>query len=219
MSDEAILESDTEDYEAYDEDYSEAGLFGNLGNIAGSLLPFPFRLPTRPAPGPAQVARPTTYVPPAPSPSPFVTQAAFSSAMSKIARDVRKNSSAIATVNKRVGSVEVINGQQTRELAKQSKTNARQEKEIAGVRKDLKKTNDNALLMTLLTRPKTLSPTTEANANVGGAPVPVGTKLQFTTGNDNSLLLALMLTGGFGGSGGGDDNNMLFLALALSGGL
>jgi hypothetical protein len=216
MSDEAILESDTEDYEAYDEDYGEAGFFGNLGNLAASLVPFPFRQPTRPSP--AQVARPTTYIPPAPAASPFVTQAAFSSAMSKIARDVRKNSSAIATVGNRVSSVEGVNAQQTRELAKQSKASARQEKEITGVKKDLKKTNDNALLMTLLSRPKTLSPTT-TTANVGGAPVPPGTKLQYTSGNDNSLLLALMLSGGLGGSGGGDDNNMLFLALALSGGL
>ena len=75
-------------------------------------------------------------------------------------------------------------------------------------------------MMFLLTRPKA---TAAAVTNPTGAPVdtaiiPAGNKILIQPEKDNSLLLALMLSGGFGGDGG-DGSSGLFLALALTGGL
>jgi hypothetical protein len=156
-------------------------------------------------------ARPQSY---------FVTQAQLQSALTKVRNDVAKNGRAITAVNTRINGVQTAAARQGRELVKQSKVNARQARDIVAVRTGLKKAQENNLMMFLLTRPKA---TATAVTNATGFPadtaiIPAGNKILIQPEKDNSLLLALMLSGGLGGDGG-DGSSGLLLALALSGGL
>lgn len=190
MSDEAILE-DYEDYEDYEaaEDYESEDYGEDYGEDLGERV-LRFRRRARPRPN---VARPSrNYVRPRPT-SQYVTQQQLSTALAKVAADVKKNGTAITAVSRRVGNAEDVNRKQSADLAKQAKINDRQAK-------DIKKQSENAMLMTLLTQPKTLGATTTPDT-IGGIAVEKGTKI--ATGGDNNLLLMLALTGGFGGGEGG----------------
>lgn len=199
--DEMFLEEELwEGYESDDESIAE-----DEEALLESLPPSPFIRGRRQRP--PTVASNRSYF--TPRMSPFVSQPQLASALAKIRSDIK-------TLSTRVTAEQAVNVRQNRELMRQNKTNIRQDKEIVGLKKGLKKASDMSLLLLLLSKPKTTSPTI-AEDNVGGVPVPVGSKLLVETGKDNTLLLALMLSGGLGG--GNESDNTLLLALALGGGL
>ena len=155
----------------------------------------------------------------------FVTQSQLQSALTKVRNDVAKNARAVTAVNTRVNGVQAAAARQGRELAKQSKINTRQGREIVGVRTGLKKMQESNLLMFLLTRPKATAAavTAAAGGSVDTAVVPQGHKILIQPEKDNTLMLALLLGGGLGGGlgtdSGGDSGSGLLMALALTGGL
>lgn len=212
--DEAVLEDldleseNGEDDESYDEP-TEFNPFDPLGIMGGG----PFGLGSRGRRAPRTASNRQYY---SPQFQPYVTQQQFSSALNKIRSDVTQNSAAIKAVDSRVAAEQAINKAQNKALSTQSKINKRQSVQIAQVKRDLQQTQQNSLMLMLLTRPKTLGPTT-ASDTVGGVTVPTGSNLLYTSGKDNSLMLALLMMGGLGGSG--DSGNMALMALALSGAL
>lgn len=160
------------------------------------------------------MARPQAY---------YVTQPQLQAALTRVRNDVAKNGRAITAVNTRVNGLQTQTARQGRELANQGKINARQTREIAAARTEikngLKKAQDNNLLLFLLTRPKatTAAVATTGGFDADGANIPQGHKILIQPEKDNTLLLALALGGGLGGDGG--DSSGLLLALAISGGL
>jgi hypothetical protein len=210
MSDESILE-DYEDYEDYTEDYASEDSGEDYNEDLGERV---LRFRRQNQARVPRVARPRAYSAPRTATSQYVTRAELTTALGKVAADVKKNGDAIQSVGRRVSSAEDVNSRQGRELTKQNKINERQGKDITTVKKDLKKSNENALLMTILTQPKTLSATSKTD-NVGDANVPIGTKLAI--GSDNSLLLPLLLMGGLGGgSGDGGSSDMMMPLLLIT---
>jgi len=215
---EAILE-DVEDVTESDElEVDEAIAEGE----AAEFFPFlPFLAPGLFGGGPrrAQVARARPYYMPRPL-SNFVTQPQLQGALARVRNDVGRNARAITAVNTRVNGLQAISTRHGRELVKQRSVNAQQAREIARVRTDLKnglkKAQDNNMMLFLLTRPKATA-AVGAGASVGTAPIPADHKILIQPEKDNTLLLALALSGGLGGDGG--DSNMLLMVLALSGGL
>jgi hypothetical protein len=209
MSDESILE-DYEDYEDYaSEDFSE-----DVGEDYGEDLGERVLRFRRNQARPPRVARPRGYATPRGSNTQYVTRAELTTALGKVAADVKKNGEAIQGVGRRVSAAEDVNSKQSRELVKQNKINEKQGKAIIGVTQGLKKANESSLLMTILTQPKTL-PATSKPDTVGGTNVPLQTKVAI--GSDNNLLLPLLLMGGMGGGGGeGGTNDMLMPLLLLT---
>ena len=143
----------------------------------------------------------------------YVTQPQLQAALERVRRDVKKNGNAIKKVNSRVNAVSSRQDRQEGALKKEIKM---RKQETAKLKNNIQM----ATLLPLLTKPKALTATTAADT-VGGAPVPVGTKLTTESSDSLSALLPILLLGdGLGGSGsGGDSSNMLLLVLALSGGL
>lgn len=207
-----------EDYDAPEDDESEAaesddeaaefnildplGIFSGIGSMFGG---------NRSRPRPPQVAQGRNYFNPA-MPTPFVPRTEFVSAMNKVRSDITKNSAAIKTVNSRVASLQTASTQHARALAKQNQVNAKQSKQIARLRSDMKKAQERALLMTLLMQPKRTAPTT-GPASVGGVQIQTGSRLLFETGDSNPLMLLLLLGGMFGEGGGGSDSMLMLFAL------
>jgi len=206
MSDEAILE-DYEDYEDYEtEDFESDGEdFGeDYGEDLGERVLRFRRRAQRP-----RTARPRSYVKARPT-SQFVTQTQLSSALGKVANDIKKNGSAIQSVSRRVSVTEDVNRKQSVDLSKQAKINDKQAKDIAAVKKDVANQAQSSMLTLLLSQPKTLPPTS-ASTTIGGTAVPAQTK--FAIGGDNNLLLLLALTGAFGGGSGGGMSDMMPILL------
>ena len=211
--DEALFEDD-EAYEAAEDDeaaefnpldplglFSGGGLFGGGGR-------------RRPAP---PTARGRNYFNPA-MPTPFVPRTEFVSAMNKVRADVTKNGNAIKTVNTRLNALQTTTRAQGQALKKQNQINVRQSKQLAQVRADMKKAQDQALLMTILMQPKK---TDETDVTVNGQSV--RGHLHYEEPDSNPLmtylLFSMMFGGGFGGGGGGMGDMLLPIILISSGGL
>jgi hypothetical protein len=217
--DEMVLEDldveaeDDEDDEAEDEP-SEFNPFDPVGLFGGG--PFGLLKNGGRRRAPATAASRPYYTPQF---QPYVTQPQFSTALNKIRADVTKNTAAIKTVDTRVAAQEAVNRAQSQALTKQSKINRKQSVQIAGVKRDLQQSQQNSLLLMLLTRPKaTTAAVTGTDFSANGAVVPQGNKILIQPEKDNSMLLAIALMGGMGG-GSDSGGQMMFLALALSGGL
>lgn len=129
----------------------------------------------------------------------FVTQAQLQAALSKISKDVKSNAAGIKTVN---GRVDAISSEQKRLMASNKK-------EIEKLKSGLQM----AAILPLLTS-KTI--TVPAGGDIGGTRVTAETKLQVAPSGISALLPMFLLGDGMGG---GDNSNMLFMALALGGGL
>ncbi len=176
----------------------------------GSMFPFPFgnggrnRQP--------QTAKNRNYF--SNRMTPFVTTQHFNSTLAKVRQDVARNATGIKQVNARVTVEQNVNRQQSTALAKQSKVNKHQTKQLAVLKRDLQKTKDMSLMMLLLNKPKSTEATT-AEDTVGGQNIPTGSRVLYESGDSNSLLLPLLLMGGLGSDGGGSDNNMMLMALVL----
>jgi hypothetical protein len=140
--------------------------------------------------------------------SPFVTQPQFSSALNKIRADVSKNAEAIKTVDVRVATEQAVNKAQNTALGRQSKINKKQTRQIATLKRSVQQQQQNALLLMLLTRPKSVTLT--APATIGGVTLQSGARLLYEEGSDNSMLMAMLLMGGLGG----DSSSLAMLAFA-----
>lgn len=219
---ETFAEDVDESAEYDDEDYTEAIEAAESDDPAEFLpfLPFPplgglfggGRKPgTRPATGQQSYYK-------TPTPPMLVTQAQLKTALERVQKDVRANTAGVKAVETRVATVQSVQARHTKELAKQNATNAKQAKAIAGVRAELKKARDTSLIMYLMSRPKGTSPSTADNSLGQGVTIPKDHKVLIAPAKDDSILLPLMLMGGLGGDGGGGDNSLL-MALALTGGL
>jgi hypothetical protein len=156
--------------------------------------------PSRVRPG--KTARGKGYSPPRPSSRP-VTQMQFQSAMERIGRDVRQNAEALKKVSAQIN----------KNNAKISAENARHDKEISNLKKEMKRQGETSMLLTLLTpTPKLTAVNPTAAVNTAGD-VAGAVKI-----SPPDILLPLLLTqGGLGGSGGGDSNNTLLLLAAFGG--
>lgn len=215
--DEALLEDldleaeDEEDDESAEDDLSEFNPLDPIGLFGGG----PFGLLGNRRKGRAKTAASRPYY--TPGMQPYVTQPQFSTALNKIRADVSKNAAGIKALDTRVAAEQAVNRAQNKALGKQSRINKRQSAQIAAVRRDLQQTQQNSLMLTLLTRPK-VSQTVTTAAQIGGADVPVGSRVVYAPEKDNTMLLAIALMGGLGG-GSDSSGQTLFLALALSGGL
>jgi hypothetical protein len=134
-----------------------------------------------------------------------VTQVQLQTALNKISKDVKANAAGIKTVGARVDTVAAAQTRQAQALKKES---AQRKAEIAKVKNSLQM----AALLPLIT-----SKTVTTTGAVDG--VPSGTRLMVAP-DTMAMLLPMMLMGdGLGGGSGGDGMNMLFLAMAVSGGL
>jgi hypothetical protein len=157
----------------------------------------------------------------------WVARPEFNQALSKVRADIAKNSAGIKQVNTRVAAEAAVNARQNQAIVKQNKALTAQSKTIAVVRREVKKAKENALLMAILSRPKTLPPTAAAatlnvtnnDGTTQEIQVPQGTRIAYEPEKSNSLLLALALTGGFGGDGNGGGSDSLLPILLLAGGL
>src|SRR5207253_5287829 len=100
MSDESILE-DYEDYEDYgSEDYTEDSGEDYNEDLGERVLRFRRQNQAR---GP-RVARPRGYSAPRAATGQYVTRAELTTALGKVAADVKKNGEAIQSVGRRVSS-------------------------------------------------------------------------------------------------------------------
>jgi hypothetical protein len=149
--------------------------------------------------------------------SPFVTQPQFSTALNKIRADVTKNAEAIKTVDVRLAAEQAVNKAQNSALSKQSRINKRQTRQIATLKRDIQQQQQNALLLMLLSRPKSIEVKDAVTLPGGTTTIPAGSRLLYEQGKDNSMLLAMVMMGGMGG--GSDSSSGLMMALALTGGL
>lgn len=148
-----------------------------------------------------KTARGKGYSPPRPSDRP-VTQTQFRSAMERIGRDIRQNSE----------SLKKVTAQINKNNARMASESSRQDKEIANLKKEIKKQGETSMLLTLLTpTPKLVAANPTAAVNTAGD-VAGAVKV-----SPPDILLPLLLTGGLGGSGGGDSNNTLLLLAAFGG--
>jgi hypothetical protein len=138
----------------------------------------------------------------------YVTQAQLRSALAKISKDVKANAVAIKTVGRRVDSVAAGQKKQARQL----------KRDLAKMRNSVQM----AAILPLLTA-KTITVTNDTT--IGDTPVAAGTKLAVAPDTLTALLpMFLIGEGGYGtsanaGGAGGESSSMLFLLLALTGGL
>lgn len=217
MYEDAVLEDDelAEDDESDDESLAEDD----------EIFPLPLPgLPGFPSPFGAR-RRGVRTAPDRPYATPgmtvWVARPEFNQALSKVRADIAKNSQAIKQVNTKVAAEAAVNARQNQAIVRQNKALSVQAKAIAGVRKEVKKAKDNALLMSLLMRPKLL-PATTADATLtfdndaGGEQqeirIPKGTRFAFEGEKNNNLALMFLLMDGLG-------DNMALPLLIFSGGL
>lgn len=141
----------------------------------------------------------------------YVTQAQLQSALGKISKDVKANAAGVKTVGARVDTVN----------AEQKKQSDVLKKEIVARKKDLSKLKSGIQMASILPLVTSKSIVTTSEATIGGVTVPAGTKLAVAPDTLSALLPMFLLGDGLGGGGGesGDSSNMLFLALAVGGGL
>lgn len=123
----------------------------------------------------------------------FATRVELQAGLARVGKDIRQNSEAIKKVTAQINKT-------NSQLAAAS---SRQDKEIANLRKEMKKQSETSLLLTLLTpQPKLVA--TDTKAAVATAEDVV----KNITFSAPDLLLPLALSGGFGGSTGGDSNSL-----------
>jgi hypothetical protein len=138
----------------------------------------------------------------------YVTQAQLQSALSKISKDVKSNAAGIKGVNSRVDAISTEQKRQMVMLKKNvTESNQKIEKLKSGIQM--------ASILPLITS-KTVTVPAASSAAVFGKAVTEDTKLQVAP-SGISALLPMFLMGD--GMGGGDSSNMIFMALALGGGL
>lgn len=213
MNEDVLLDDDelaAEDDENDDESVAEDDEFLPLPFPGLPGFPSPFgggRRSVRSAPN-------RSYAPP--GMTLWVARPEFNQALSKIRADIAKNSTGIRQVNTRVAAEAAVNARQNQAIVKQNKALTAQAKALAGVRKEVKKAKDNALLMALLSRPKTLDPVKEDTTILLGTgetiEIPKGTRIAYEPDKNNSMFLLLALMGGF-------DDGMALPLLLLAGGL
>ena len=212
---EAFVE-DVEDPEELDESYADSLEPGGSEDPA-EFLPFPPFLPFGPRKtAPRAPAAGQNYYK-APVPPALVTQEQLKKALELVQKDVRANAAAHKALEGRVTTVQSVQARHTKELAKQNATNANQAKALTRVRAELKKARETSLIMYLMSRPKGTSPATADQDLGAGVTVPKDHKVLVAPAKDDSIMLPLLLMGGLGESDGGD--NSLLMALAISGGL
>jgi hypothetical protein len=136
----------------------------------------------------------------------YVTQTQFKAALAKIGNDVKANAAGVKTVNGRVSAIS----------ASQSRQSAMLKKEIAERKKEIAKLKSGVQMASILPLITSKTVTVPAGSTIFGTETTAETKLQVAP-SAISALLPMMLTGD--GMGGGDNSSMLFLALALGGGL
>lgn len=137
----------------------------------------------------------------------YVTQTQLQSALSKISKDVKANAAGVKTVNGRVDAISDAQKSQSVTL----------KKEIAERKKEIAKLKNGVQMAAIL--PLVTSKTVTVPASGGSTFSPAqttDTQLQVAP-SAISALLPMFLIGD--GMGGGDSSSMLFLALALGGGL
>jgi hypothetical protein len=140
----------------------------------------------------------------------YVTQAQLQAGLERVARDVRKNASGIKTVNSRLRS---LSASHSRDIAR---VNAAHDRDVAQLKKDIKKAQESALLMSLLTQPTARDLTADAQAGIVG--LQEGEQVLVRKGDGlTAMLPVLLLSGGLGGNG--SDSNMMLMAMAMSGAL
>jgi hypothetical protein len=142
-----------------------------------------------------------------------VSQVQLQAAMARVSDQLKKNSSAIGTVNSRVNTVSAV----------EKKDNEKREKDLKGIQEKIQ-------LLALL--PLLIKPSLTLGVAAGNLTPPAGTvnaagtqaTISADSGNTLNALLPLLLVGGLGGSGGlgsssdggMDSGTLLILALALS---
>lgn len=143
-----------------------------------------------------------------PRPTNYVTQPQMAQALLRISGDIRANGAAIKTVGARAEATE-------RRLTGVVK------KEASDRRKALAKIKSGMQMAALLPMLTSKTITTRQDDELGGVEIKAGTKLSVAPDGMAALLPMMLMGDGFGGGSGGDDGggNMLFLALAMSGGL
>jgi hypothetical protein len=140
----------------------------------------------------------------------YVTQAQLQAGLERVARDVRKNASGIKVVNSRLKS---LSASHSRDIAR---VNAAHDRDVAQLKKDIKKAQESALLMSLLTQPTARDLTDAAKADIVG--LQEGEQVLVRKGDGlTAMLPVLLLSGGLGGNG--SDSNMMLMAMAMSGAL
>jgi hypothetical protein len=154
-----------------------------------------YRLPTIPSP---RTSNGTGLF--KPRPGQFVTPMQLQLALAGVSKELRQNSESIKKV---VSQVNRVNSQI-------AAADARRDKEIAGLKKELKRQSEAGLLPLLLQKPPQLDVTKGTGANAA-----VVTDVKVKAQDNMTMLLALMMGGGGGGFGGGD-NNMLPLVLLMA---
>jgi hypothetical protein len=190
LLDESLFESDGE---GLDEAEPEA----DFSERRPRWMPPPVR------PGPTSKAR--SYSPPRPTQN-NVTQAQFQAAMERIRQDMQRNAEAIRKVSAQV----------TRINSQLAAASVRQDKEIVSLQKavkEIKKQNQLAALLPLLTPAPTLTAANPAAEVHTAGDVAAAIKIP-----PPDMLLPLLLTIGgssFGGSDNGDSLSPLVLLLAL----
>jgi hypothetical protein len=133
-----------------------------------------------------------------------VNQMQLEAALARVGAELKTNAKAIDTVSARLGTFDTKQQQQVTALRKESTERKRQ---AAAMRADLRRANQNSMMLMLLSRPKPTQTITTASADtIGGTPVPANTKLvvdQGTSSTGLDPLLMIMMLGGLGGGGGG----------------
>lgn len=197
--DESLTEDDLENLDAWSaEDLDEA--FGN-GSLPQSRLRRPGRIRVGKTPEGRGYLRPRSI-------GGYATQAQLHAGLAKVGQDIRANGEAVkrvaAQINKVTGTIGAVN--------------ARQDKEIAVLRKDLKKTdeagknqNQLGMLLTLLQKAPALEATPTADkASADRILTQVQVKKQ-----DNMLPLMVMMMAGSSGFGGSDNSMNMLLPMFL----
>lgn len=143
----------------------------------------------------------------------WVNRIEFNQSVQKVQADIAQLSTGIKQVNSRVSTLASATTRQGQAIVKQNKALAAQGKALVGLRKQVKKAQDDALFMSLLLRPKTTTPTTTPGG-VLGAPIPVGSRIPYETSDGISPLLLMLLMSNDSSSSLGSNNLLPLLLLS-----
>jgi hypothetical protein len=134
-----------------------------------------------------------------------VTQTEFRAAMARVGAQIKAGSEATSQVATRLNTVN----------ARIDTEAALRKKENTGIRGDLKKARESAILPLLLTQPPKLESIQFKNAD--GQPGTLQNVHEAKFKKADNMLPLVLLMGGMGGSGsgGGDDNSMMMLAMVM----
>lgn len=145
-------------------------------------------------------------------PSQYVTQTQLQTTVSKLDGKI----SALSKTT--VQQVNTVKKEQAKQIALLKKEALDRKKENETLRKEFRQFRDMSMLLPLISRPSSQTLTADA----GG--IPAGTKVMVDKNDTMSLLLPMILMGGFGGSSGGGsgglggdgDNSMMMLVLMMA---